>query len=200
MGLEDLRKLMSCKHLTLDSVAEAVWRSSSEKGDEGRRVMKGEGNGSGVGAGCSRPTVSVSEPVSWVVFTFSMATEELIPAFSSLWMHGVSTLPTICPWMAVPSTVPKTSTVIPAQRSHTRHYSTASIGAQAHRGRERASKSAPLEARGPSWIKLCPVPGQPEAEDLHTVVLLSCGSVHSSESFLNTAPMLLGGRSPQWGD
>lgn len=63
-------------------------------------------------------TVSVSEPVSWVMFSSSMATEELaLPMKRGLSMQGVTALPTIWPWMAVPSTVPSTSTVIPGRRS-----------------------------------------------------------------------------------
>lgn len=58
-------------------------------------------------------TVSVIEPVSWVMFTSPMAPEEVIFNKRGSGMHGVSTLPTICPWMAVPRTVPSTSTVIP---------------------------------------------------------------------------------------
>lgn len=31
-------------------------------------------------------------------------------------MHGALAMPTICPWMAVPSTAPRTSTVIPEEK------------------------------------------------------------------------------------
>lgn len=41
----------------------------------------------------------------------SEATEEPLES----WTQGVSAWPTICPWIAVPSTVPSTSTVIPEQ-------------------------------------------------------------------------------------
>lgn len=55
--------------------------------------------------------------MSWVMFSSSMATEELVRLKKKgLSMQGVSTLPTIWPWMAVPSTVPSTSTVMPGGR------------------------------------------------------------------------------------
>lgn len=66
-------------------------------------------------AGDPQLTVSVSDLVSWVMFSSSMATEELVKLRKGLSMQGVSTLPTIWPWMAVPSTVPSTSTVIPGE-------------------------------------------------------------------------------------
>lgn len=61
--------------------------------------------------------MSVRDSVSWVMFSSSKDTEELDkPKKKGSPMQGVSTLPTIWPWMAVPSTVPSTSTVMPGGR------------------------------------------------------------------------------------
>lgn len=51
------------------------------------------------------------------MFTSPMEAEALLSLMKrGLWMQGVTTLPTIWPWMAVPTTVPSTSTVMPGER------------------------------------------------------------------------------------
>lgn len=60
---------------------------------------------------CQGLTVSLSEVALCVRLTPSKATVEALAS----WTQGVCAWPTICPWIAVPSTVPNTSTVIPEQ-------------------------------------------------------------------------------------